>query len=193
MHIDQRFHKEIQELNVNSHKVSCEYTYWNEWFKEDELMLSRIVTLKEALGDSFGRAELVEFYKGESDIKTKFLATMVWGHEAPAGSRRDTRGPWKVEQMFESIENSTVLSNVKVETEIERAAAYSAMNKAIKRCGPSFITKHLYFLGKSINQTSYPLIYDDRVSVGLVKISLTDHSCLDLVSIHAESKVKAYI
>src|SRR5271157_6006925 len=103
MNIEQRFHDEIRALNVNAYKVSCEYSYWDEWFKEDELMLSRVSEIRQSLGNSFGRAELVGFYKGESDIKTKFLATMVWGHEAPAGSRRDTRGPWKVEQMFESI------------------------------------------------------------------------------------------
>jgi len=42
--------------------------------------------------------------------------------------------------MFKSIEGSTVLSNVKVGTEAEISAAYSAMNKAIRRCGPNFIT-----------------------------------------------------
>jgi hypothetical protein len=193
MKIDSKYHAEIKKLDVNAHKVECEYSYWEEWFEEDESMLSRVSTVKAILGERFGRSEVVDFYKGKSDNKTKFLATMIWGHEAPAGSRRDTRGPWKVEQMFKSIEDSVVLDTIKVETESQISSAYSALNKAIKRCGPSFITKHLYFLGKSLGKETYPLIYDDRVSVGLVKISLQDTSCLDLVSIHAEAKAKAYL
>lgn len=193
MNINENLHEYIKSLDVNSHMVACEYSYWESWFEKDEAMLSRVSKVKIALGASFCRSDVVELYKGDYDIKTKFLAAMIWGHEAPAGSKRDTRGPWKVEKMFKSIENSNVLDSVTVESPDNISSAYTAMNRTIQRCGPSFITKHLYFIGKALSNETYPLIYDDRVSIGLVKISLNDTTCLELVSIHAEAKAKAYL
>jgi hypothetical protein len=193
MNINENFHDQIRKLDVNLHKTACEYKYWKDAFKGDAPVLQRLAKIEKTMGKTFGRLELVDFYKSAAEIKTKFLAAMIWGHEAPAGGRRDARGPWKVEQMFKSLENSTVLDDVRVANNEEITTAYSNLDNAINKCGPSFITKHLYFLGKSMNTTSYPLIFDNRVSVGLVKISMNNPSCLNLVTIQAKRKAHAYV
>jgi hypothetical protein len=193
MDIDKKFHGEIKNLNVNEFLVSCDYSYWDDEFKDNEQVNGRLNLVKERLGIKFGRKEIIGFYKTDVDLETKFLAAMIWGHEAPENSRRDTRGPYKVREMFASDTFSSTLRDVRSETYNDISRSYSKIKRNIKWCGPSFLTKHLYFLGKSKNTDTYPLILDNRVSVGLVKINLSNVGCLKFVTIQAESKVKAYI
>lgn len=193
MKIPQARYNEVRELNVDEHEVSCKYSYWEDRFKKDPKILNKISRIKSCLGDQFGRSKVVSFYKSEKDLITRFLSAMIWGHEAPEGSRRDTRGPWKVQEMLKSADLSKTLACVKIDTEEEVKRSYSSLKKNIHRCGPSFLTKHLYFLGKSSVQQQYPLIFDDRVAVGLVRLGLRDAGCLDLVSIHALTRSSAYL
>jgi hypothetical protein len=72
-------------------------------FPANTSILQSLAIIKQALGESFTRSELVSFYmRHDVDLETKFIAAMIWGHEAPAGSRRDSRGPWKLSKMFDS-------------------------------------------------------------------------------------------
>ena len=71
--------------------------------------------------------------------------------------------------------------------------AYKNIDKGIKRCGPSFFTKHFYFLGKSNSVNHYPVIFDNRVANGMVKISCSDSQCLDIVTVNAKTKAKSYL
>ncbi len=193
MDIDSKYDLEIKSLNVNEHLVNCNYSYWDDEFKENNHVRNRLIVIKDKLGKEFGRQEVVDFYKSNVDIETKFFAAMIWGHEAPEGSKRDTRGPFKVREMFKSSNFSNTLREVNIENYKNISSSYSKMKKNIARCGPSFLTKHLYFLGKSQNKVFYPLIFDNRVSVGLVKISLMNCDCLTFVTIQAEPKAKVYM
>lgn len=193
MDISANQYSEIRKLNVNEHYVDCAYSYWIQEFESCAPISNQISQIQEILGGRFNRADVVALYrKKDIDIKTKFLAAMIWGHEAPEGSRRDTRGPWKVRMMLESDNISETLRSVGIGTSDEVLRSYSKMKKNIDRCGPSFLTKHLYFLGKSNGNSSYPLIFDDRVATGLVRLSLDNSRCLDVVSIHAAAKKTAY-
>ena len=195
MNIDKSFYEEIRNLDVDEHKVSCVYDSWEKQFENDCKTKRMLSSIKSTLGQSFGRAEIVKFYQEENvSINCKFLSAMIWGYEAPAGSRRDNRGPARVKEMMNSPNMDSALSNVKIGSRKEILKAYKILNKDINKCGSSFLTKHLYFLGKSLdNENEYPLIMDDRVAVGLVKLALKDQKkCLDFVSIHAQRKASVY-
>jgi len=193
MNIANNHHQEIKELDVNEFLVNCEFTYWENEFKDNEYVWPHLESVRNFFGKSFGRREVVDFYKTDAHIQAKFLASMVWGHEAPENSKRDTRGPFKVREMFSSPKFSTTVINVGVDTYEEISSSYVSIKKDIRRCGPSFLTKHLYFLGKSKNTDKYPIIFDNRAAIGLVKINLSCIECLNFTSIQAATKVDAYI
>jgi hypothetical protein len=171
------------------------YDYWADEFNGNQYLSPRLAQVREALGDGFTRSELVAFYKKTNvGIETKFLACMIWGHEAPAGSRRDSRGPWKVSQMFadpDVAEEAIRLGSVATDEHLVRA--YKTIDRALPRCGPNFFSKHFYFLGKAQGMKEYPLIFDDRVANGLLKVAMADSSAFSMVSVGTIRKPEAYL
>lgn len=185
----------IRGLNVDIHNTECQFEYWENEFIENEYIYPKIIEIKNNLSETFNRTELVDFYRRENiATETKFIATMIWGHEAPAGSRRDARGPWKLSQMFEDSNSSQrIIRESTISTNEEIKASYKALNKNIKRCGPNFFTKHFYFLGKSLGAENYPVIFDDRVANGILKLSLSNDDCMEILKVSAKAKPEAYI
>ena len=184
----------IRALNIDEHRTMCVYESWEAEFPTGTYVSRSIEVIKNALGASFTRSELVAFYQC-SNVKaeTKFIAAMLWGHEAPSGSRRDSRGPWKLSQMFaEPSDAESAIRSVSLESPEGITKAYKLLDKTLKRCGPNFFTKHFYFLGKAQGLDPYPLIFDDRVANGLIKIGLSNQATLDLVRVSALRKPRAY-
>jgi hypothetical protein len=187
-------HDAIKSLNIDEHRTVCAYEYWQETFPADTYLAPHIKIIKEALGNDFTRSEVVEFYKRDVNVVTKFIAAMIWGHEAPAGSRRDSRGPWKLSMMFAKPQDAEkAIQSVSLQTKQEITQAYRRLNDELHRCGPNFFTKHFYFLGKSQGINPYPLIFDDRVAVGLIKTALSSDSAMDMVQVSALRKPTAYL
>ncbi len=185
----------ISDLDIDEHRTLIAYSYWEEQFPSGSFLHTHVARVKSGLGEGCTRSELVSFYK-EHDVppETKFLAAMIWGHEAPAGSRRDHRGPWKLSKMFADAQLSTdVIRSVSVATDQDIISSYKRLNKVLDRCGPNFFTKHFYFLGKATYGDSYPLIFDDRVATGFVKLRCTDGIILDSVRVSADRTPAAYL
>jgi hypothetical protein len=184
----------VRKLDVDEHKTSCDWHRWEAKFEGDKSVGPLVEQCRNFLGKEFSRADLVRLYQSdEFKPEAKFLAAMIWGHEAPAGSRPDRRGPWKVAQMFSDAGVTIkLLRQIEVDTDTQLRAAYKS-GLSLKRCGPNFFTKHLYFLGKASRQRHYPLIFDDRVAGGLLKLSGKSSSVLGMVTIHARPKVNAYL
>ena len=186
----------IRELNIDAHKTQCMYEHWEESFIENPTLLSSIGRIKADLGGDFTRTDIVKFYRTNVPPKTKFIAAMVWGNEAPAESKRDPRGPWRVATMFSDIGAAeSILAAVSVRSPAEILKSYKLINGkgGLKGCGPNFFTKHFYFLGKSMNLNPYPLIFDDRVANGLLKLSLSDAECLQMLKPSTITKPDAYM
>lgn len=191
---DADFHM-VRAVNIDEHRTVCAYGYWESMFPAGTYLGERIAIIKEALGADFTRSELVNFYQME-DVgpETKFVAAMLWGHEAPAGGRRDSRGPWKLSKMFaQPSDAQAAIRSVSLDTETNITKAYRLLDKALDRCGPNFFTKHFYFLGKAQGLTPYPLIFDDRVASGLIKIMLQNQLPQKMVKISASRKPEAYL
>lgn len=189
----------IKNLNVNEHTTLFQYSYWEKAFIANEYLLDRLRIIKDQFHNGATRDDLVSFYRKDPkqvSYETKFLASMIWGHEAPAGSRRDSRGPWKVTKMFANpTKSEDAISKVSIESEELIKTSYRTLDRDMDRCGPNFFTKHFYFLPKSKPQRPfpYPVIFDDRVATGLMKISPASKHCSSMVRISAERKPDAYL
>lgn len=185
----------VRAQNVDEHRTVCFYDYWHSVFPEGTYLAPHLAVIQSALGQAFTRTDVVNFYR-LPDVKaeTKFIAAMIWGHEAPAGSRRDSRGPWKLSRMFADPEASqAVIRSVSVESADKIVKSYKLLDKTLERCGPNFFTKHFYFAGKAARLEAYPLIFDDRVANGIVKLYTANQSNLDMVRVIASRKPEAYL
>jgi hypothetical protein len=89
--------------------------------------------------------------------------------------------------------NTHAIRSVSLGTPQQIAAAYKLLDKTLDRCGPNFFTKHFYFLGKALRLDPYPLIFDDRVANGLIKIVLSNQASLNLVRVSTLRKSNAYL
>ena len=200
-------HEYIRMLNVDDHSVLCDFDTWNAKFKDNSYISERLKLIEKSLSPTFNRSRLVELYKLEDvTAETKFLATMTWGHEAaaeinsvePSEAKRDNRGPWKVAKMFaDPLVTESVLRSISIQDDSSLLSSYTRLDKSIDRCGPNFFTKHFYFMGKALGSAHYPLILDDRVAAGLVRVisgkSPFSNSIFSMVRISALRKPEAYL
>lgn len=195
MTIPAQFDSKIHAINIDENRTTCSYAHWEIEFPQGTYLAAHLAEIKGALGPDWTRSGLVDYYRREDvAAETKFIAAMIWGHEAPTGSRRDSRGPWKLSKMFvDASAAQAVIRSVKVETAAEITSAYKLLNKTLDRCGPNFFTKHFYFTGKAQGLKQYPLIFDNRVATGLVKIALGNNSNLAMVNVSAARTPKAYL
>ena len=195
MTIPEADYQTVRDLNVNEHQTHLQYRYWEDEFANNKYLKGHFEVVKGSLGQSVTRSNIVDFYrKPDVPDETKFLAAMIWGHEAPAGSRRDSRGPWKVTKMFAyPLASEAAIRNVSIANRSDITSSYKELDKVLDRCGPNFFTKHFYFLGKSKGLQAYPLIFDDRVAGGLMKVSLASACCSGMVRVTAARKAEAYL
>lgn len=195
MPIPSALHARVKRINIDEHSTFFSYEHWRGHFEGNAYLRRRLADIREVLGDTFTRSDLVRLYqRPDFGMETRFIAAMIWGHEAPAGSRRDSRGPWKLEQMFARPDEAVeAISGVSINSQAEIAAAYRSLDNALPRCGPNFFTKHFYFLGKALGQHRYPLIFDDRVAGGLVRLSAPSESVMQIVRVSTDRSASAYL
>jgi hypothetical protein len=120
---------------------------------------------------------------------------MMWGYEAPAGGRRAGYGAHRLCEMFTDREAAiAAINDVTIGGAPAIKRSYKRLDRALKKCGPNFFTKHFYFLGKSIDPEHFrPVIFDDRVAAGLIRMQVANAGCLDLVRVSALRNPEAYI
>lgn len=195
MSIPATHYGQIAAIDVDVHKTRIAYSYWESTFPPGTFLRTHVDPIRQALGSEWTRSEIVSFYQQQDVLpETKFIAAMIWGNEAPAGSRRDSRGPWRLSQMFaDPAAAVAAIRSVSVTSEAEIAQSYQCLDKALDRCGPNFFTKHFYFTGKASGAAEYPLIFDDRVATGLVRVNLADPAVLGAVRVSAERTPEAYL
>lgn len=185
----------IRAIDVNRVRTKISYSHWERRLEVDEVMTERLGVIKNKVGDSVNRKEIVNFYADSTvSLEIKFMLAMIWGHEATEGGRRDGRGPWKLMKMFENREATDLLINeVSLDTSKDLRASYKSLSENVARCGPNFFTKHFYFLGKALGVTNYPLIFDDRVANGIIQRLLLDSRLLSLVTVSTARRPEAYL
>ncbi len=188
----------VRSIDVNEHATRYEYAYWETHFEEHQKdhLIAQVQVIRVHLGPAVRRRDLVDFYKIPTiSAATKFIATMMWGFEAPAAGRRAGYGPHRVSEMFTDPHGAGLaISGVRIANDGEIANSYNSLNRALKKCGPNFFTKHFYFLGKAMyGEANRLLIFDDRVANGLLKLFPANHSLLGLLKVGAMRTAHAYI
>ncbi len=189
------FYPSIRAVDVDRVRTQISYPHWERHLVTDSVMIDRLNVIRDKVGNSVTRQEIVNFYADSSvTLEAKFMLAMIWGHEATEGGRRDGRGPWKLMQMFKNrTTTDALIQSVDLSTDESLMASYRDLDANVDRCGPNFFTKHFYFLGKALGLTNYPLIFDDRVANGLVRRTLNDVSLLSVVSISTMRNPEAYV
>ena len=159
------------------------------------ILLETIREIESFLGPNVRRSDMVRFYTAKLEPLTHFIATMIWGHAAPQGGRPDNRGPWKVAQMINgSVDLAGDLKKVRIDTEANAIKSYNLLDsKRNVRLGPNFFTKHFYFLGKASKRRNYPLIFDNRVAIGLQQLLNPQSILNEIIDVSAARNANAYI
>lgn len=94
----------------------------------------------------------------QAELRRFFTLVMIWGY-GKVGT-----GPWRVAQMIASPGFPQILC--RVGEECYRGLflkAYGTLIANIKRLGPAFASKYLYFFCRNINAQVKPLIFDSVV------------------------------
>lgn len=188
----------IRLINVDSFNVNINYNNWFNEFPAGHYLYNHINIVFNTLGANFNRSDLVRFYADpQINNVTKFLSAMIWGYAAPQGGRPANFGPHRVSKMFQNPHASAIaINNVNIATNEQIENSYRLLDEALPMCGPNFFTKHFYFLGKSSGMNPYPIIFDDRVAAGLVKVEvppLIRGTLFDMVRVSAVRKPAEYI
>ncbi len=188
------YRQQILSTDVLTRECRCNYGPWEHRFREKSEICRHIQIVREAFPDIMTRQNIIQFFQrgGRDADVTKFLATMIWGYGPDEGGRSDNRGPARVEQMTSKLDH---LRDVLRDTacQIEKGAleeAYRGFD--IAWCGPSFRSKYFYFVGKSLGIKGYPLIFDNRVAVGLARVGGLRNDLLGMVSIQTKGTASAY-
>jgi hypothetical protein len=118
---------------------------------------------------------------------------MVWGHGFSEHGRADNRGPWKVSQMLSNFDNTiVVLENAKNHLLLNNIQSAHSSFDSMQRCRVNFFSKYLYFLGRSLNMTRYPLIFDARVAKTIGKLTSTNPGLFSIIDIQPKQDPISY-
>lgn len=113
--------------------------------------------------DIFAMVDAMGKEYDENKNKQVFFAVMLWGSsKGEKGGRGDGRGPWRTEHMVSTGHYLQTIKNayLKVqEDDIPEAyKQFADKDTKLKKCGPSFLTKYLYFIGRGCS--TKPLTLD---------------------------------
>ena len=196
MKIPKHYFSTIRSIDINAHITEIDYQPWSAYFATDSETLNVIAAIEGSMGENVQRSDVISFYRRSSDPFEQFTAAMIWGHAAPPGGRRDNRGPWKLSEMLNGATDLRGdLSSISLTNESDAREAYNKLtSNRVPHLGPSFFTKHLYFLAKAARKKGrLPLILDDRVAVGLVRLMSGEDAIDTIVSVSAKRDADAYL
>jgi hypothetical protein len=195
MRIPDIYADRIRAIDVDAPLTLFSFDRWRDTEHTSQALQERVRNVYNVLGDRFTRRDVVQLYASpELEAVDKFLAAMIWGHESGENGRRDGRGPWKVLQMLDDDTSSRqVLQAIDVSSRSAVAASYASLAGALKRCGPNFFTKHLYFAGKALSIRHFPVIFDNRVAVGISRLAGVSDSVARMISVSTTRKQAAYM
>ena len=95
---------EVRRVDIDEYPAHYSVTHWESGCQGNTYLISKIRRIRRCLGTRLARRTLVDYYRRPRiSMEQKFVAAMIWGHEAAEGRKRDPRGPWKLTQMFKDI------------------------------------------------------------------------------------------
>lgn len=188
-------HKEtINNLNPLGQRIYFKPDHWRNFNYNNAIVTNDLILISENYQNGISRQDIISYLKQEnSSLLTGFLLTMIWGHGFSEQGRADNRGPWKVSQMLSNIDNAIlILENAKHHLGLDDLPSAHSSFDNMKRCRVNYFSKFLYFLGRSMGMTRYPLIFDSRVAKTIGQLTSTNPILFSILDIQPKQDPVAY-
>lgn len=158
---------------------------WLNQSYQDLSIVHYIESISQKYSNGISRNDIINYLSNKnSSLVQGFLMTMIWGHGYTEHTKADNRGPWKVSQMLGNLKIAEKrLEDVKsslLDNDLIKACNYF---EGMNRCRISFYSKFLYFLGKGISMTNYPLIFDARVGRTIGQLISNDQQMFSVLEV----------
>ena len=187
-------------MNLNNHIEKIKNFSWEQqtvrlkrekWLNGDifdKIIRGKIGEVLEENSNELSRNKILAYFSEENiDFLKIFIASIIWGYGT------DNRGPSRLSEMLEEKKSIEIINKVwEVLKNNGLEAAYKGLKK-IPKLGTSFLTKYLYFLGKGLKITPYPLIFDARVAKGLCKLNSQDSELNSLFQVQPKNNFDSYM
>ncbi len=179
----------INNLNPLGQRLYYNLDNWRNFNYNNEIITNDIVFICENYNNGISRQEIISYFNQENSTLLKgFLLTMIWGH-----GRVDNRGPWKVSKMLSNFDNAIlILENAKIHLQHNNLCFAHTSFDNMQRCRVSFFSKYLYFLGRSLDMTRYPLIFDARVAKTIGQLTSTNPNLFSIIDIQPKQDSISY-
>jgi hypothetical protein len=162
----------IKDLKPLEQTLKFNPDHWSQYNYNNVLVTNDMEFIAQNYPKGISRQDIISYFSKEgSTLIRGFLLTMVWGHGFSEHGKADNRGPWKVSQMISNLDNTIIiLENAKEYLKNDNIQLAHSSFRKMDRCRVSFFSKYLYFLGRSLKMTHYPLIFDARVAKTIVQL-----------------------
>lgn len=160
----QRNEGRIRKLDVDNQQVEFNRDSWRKHIPDLDDILDGI------RGNSISRQDICRIFPNDptrlvpctparqAELRRFFILVMIWGY-GTVGT-----GPWRVGRMIQSPGFTKTLCQVSEECFYGLfLKAYETLVRNVKRLGPAFATKYLYFLCRNFKASVRPLIFDSVV------------------------------
>ncbi len=176
---------QFESIRAGYHELAnFHFDRWVEAFKNTD-WLPAIEKLHSTLGDAFAAKAIADIYETKDSEAIKFLAMLIWGYSS-AGY-----GPHRARAIFDTTRLTEVLVNVNVSS-IDKIVESYELHKRIHGIGPAFFTKHLYFIGLANKAELIPVIFDNQVAAGLLRLACGGGKIFELVQVTPKISAEAY-
>lgn len=184
----------INSLNPLGQRLYFNPDHWRNFNYNNALVTVDMTFISANYQNGISRQDIINYFGQEnSTLLRGFLLTMVWGHGSSEHGRADNRGPWKVSQMLSNFDNTLLIlenaRNFLMQDNIQ--SAHLSFDK-MQRCRVNFFSKYLYFLGRSLNMTRYPLIFDARVAKTIGQLTSTNPDLFSILDIQPKQDPISY-
>lgn len=183
--------RELAPLNVEASFIP---EHWQNYKYQNVTIVDDIYSIINDHPNVISRQDIITYLsRPDRTLQKGFLMTMIWGHGFGQNGRPDNRGPWKVDQMLADFKLSQIMLNAANNGLMvnDIISAHKAFDK-MSRCGISFFSKFLYFLGRAIGMINYPLIFDARVAKTLAQLTSTNPQIFSILSFMPNQDALAY-
>lgn len=184
----------INNLNPLGQRLYFNPDHWSNFNYNNDLITEDMAFISANYKNGISRQEIINYFRQEnSTLLRGFLLTMVWGHGFSEHGRADNRGPWKVSQMLSNFDNSkAIIESAKNHLLLNNIQSAHSSFDNMQRCRVNFFSKYLYFLGRSLNMTRYPLIFDARVAKTIGQLTSTSPNLFPILDIQPKQDSISY-
>lgn len=196
------YKEQIIKIEPLNQTMAYDYDNWEKWLNkinDNGTLKKDLYELNLEFKGKISRRQLIDFAHQANMKKTEessvqfFLACMIWGYGGDTSKNSDHRGPFRVQQIFNSsnevrkiiLESFISISSGNIEKSFKEAIR-------IKGLSISFLSKFLYFASRGCNIDKYALIFDVRVAKSLIKLTSNQKDIVDIVTISPSINYKDF-